>query len=214
MSDIFVPSWDHAVQSINSGMLIVRGDGVIEHVNEPLINMAERFDISPEHFRQGISVFELDPGLFESSSAYRLFFEETYLPSLHNVLQGREPEFLSEYSIHLGGRTHWMYCEVRPIFQKPCPDIVGAVISIFDITRYKKRVLRLEQALSSSCSLPGHIPICAVCKHVHTEQVWQPVESYLENRIPIEFTHDICPTCIRRLYPGYSSGLERKSAGE
>ena len=60
----------------------------------------------------------------------------------------------------------------------------------------------------SQLSLPGHIPICAVCKYVHHAEEWEPVESYLESRLPIEFTHDICPDCIRRLYPKYSSILD------
>lgn len=214
MSDFFVPSWNHAIQSIKTGMMIIGSDGTIENMNEPLVNMAEQHGISPEHFRQGISLFDLDPSIFAPSPAYKVFFEETYLPSLHNVLQGIEPEFMAEYNYILRSRTYWLLCEIHPIRPHRDADIHGAVISFFDITRYKKKVLRLEQALSSNCSLPGHVPICAVCKHVHNEQIWQPVESYLENRMPIEFTHDICPSCIRRLYPGYSSVLERKFPGE
>ena len=82
------------------------------------------------------------------------------------------------------------------------------MISFTDITKFKRKESPLEQALAHSFPLPGHIPICAVCKYVHHAEEWEPVESYLESRLPIEFTHDICPDCIRRLYPKYSSILD------
>lgn len=211
MPKIFSPSWNDAIHYIKSGMMIIRRDGTIDQINEPLKSMAEKHGISPGIITQGISLFELNPNEFKSSS-YRMFFKETYLPSIRNILEGSEPDYIAEYSIDWHGKKMWVLCEAQPLTFNQGSRIEGAVISFSDITRFKKKEIRLEQALSLTCTLPGHVPICAVCKHVHTEKVWEPVESYLENRMPIEFTHDICPSCIRRLYPSYSSILDEDHA--
>jgi len=54
-------------------------------------------------------------------------------------------------------------------------------------------------------SLRGFLPICAHCKKIRDDQgYWQQVESYIEERTGAEFTHGICPECMKKLYPGLS----------
>ncbi len=67
----------------------------------------------------------------------------------------------------------------------------------------KARERELEQALREVKVLRGFIPICAACKKVRNDQgYWQGVERYLRDHSEAEFTHDICPDCIPKLYPG------------
>lgn len=66
-----------------------------------------------------------------------------------------------------------------------------------------KRTEELEHALREVKTLRGFIPICASCKKVRNDQgYWQGVERYLRDHSEAEFTHDICPDCIQKLYPG------------
>jgi hypothetical protein len=64
--------------------------------------------------------------------------------------------------------------------------------------REKSLRLQLEEALAEVRTLRGLIPICAYCKRVRNEeQVWQQIETYLRYHTDAEFTHGICPGCLR-----------------
>jgi hypothetical protein len=48
------------------------------------------------------------------------------------------------------------------------------------------------------------IPICSYCKNVRNDKgFWQKVETYMEARYPTEFSHGICPDCIRKHFTEY-----------
>jgi PAS domain S-box-containing protein len=49
--------------------------------------------------------------------------------------------------------------------------------------------------------LGGLISICAWCKKIHADGVWEKLEKYLESRSQAKFTHGICPDCLVRLDP-------------
>ncbi|HSV92019.1 MAG TPA: hypothetical protein VLH81_03040 [Desulfobacterales bacterium] len=56
--------------------------------------------------------------------------------------------------------------------------------------------------------LEGMIPICASCKKVRDDRgYWSQVEAYFRSRSLAEFTHSICPDCMKELYPEYADEL-------
>jgi len=58
------------------------------------------------------------------------------------------------------------------------------------------RVRELETALTNIRVLHGLLPICSYCKKVRDDQnYWQRVESYVESRADVQFSHSICPDC-------------------
>jgi hypothetical protein len=58
---------------------------------------------------------------------------------------------------------------------------------------------RLEQALGEVRTLRGMISICAWCKRVRDkEAVWHQIEMYVQNHTHAEFTHGICPSCVKK----------------
>ena len=58
------------------------------------------------------------------------------------------------------------------------------------------RVRALEEALAHVHQLQGLIPICAWCRQVRNDgNFWEQVDSYLEKRSGLQFTHAICPPC-------------------
>ncbi|PQP82834.1 hypothetical protein C0Q44_15745 [Paenibacillus sp. PCH8] len=107
----------------------------------------------------------------------------------------------------------WFRAELTPLpYAYPSPESDLALIAHVDITEQKKTERQLKKALSEVRTLRGLLPICAVCKHIKDEEdCWNSVESYLEKHTHAEFTHDICPECIRRLYPKYSNILDKRS---
>jgi PAS domain-containing protein len=64
----------------------------------------------------------------------------------------------------------------------------------------------IVEDISEIVNLKGLIPICASCKKVRDDEgYWSRLETYIENYSDAEFTHDICPDCIQKLYPKYCS---------
>ena len=57
------------------------------------------------------------------------------------------------------------------------------------------------------------LPICASCKKIRNDNgYWEQVETYIKSRSNAEFTHGICPDCVRTLYPEYQSILGTATA--
>jgi len=79
-----------------------------------------------------------------------------------------------------------------------------------DITERKRMererdqvVKELEEALAENNTLKGILPICAHCKKIRNHNGdWEQVEEYVRDRSEAEFSHGICPECIKTLYPG------------
>lgn len=205
--DTMSTAWNYAVHALNRGLMIITPDGMIDKINDPLVTMSVRYGVSPEFQWQGASFFDIMPWCFGEVD-FGCLDGEHYLSSVRAVLEGSQPDCVLEYSVSRNRKVFWVLCEVQPLSVSSDNFIHGAILSFTDITKYKQRQILLEQTIARSLPLPEHIPICAVCKHVSQEETWEPVESYLESRLPIEFTHDICPECIRRLYPKYSSALD------
>jgi hypothetical protein len=50
--------------------------------------------------------------------------------------------------------------------------------------------------------LSGLLPICASCKKIRDDKgYWNQIESYLLERSEAEFSHSLCPDCMKKLYP-------------
>jgi PAS domain S-box-containing protein len=63
-------------------------------------------------------------------------------------------------------------------------------------------VEELKSALAEIDSLRGIIPICASCKKIRDDKgYWTQLESYFQKHSIAEFSHGICPECIKELYP-------------
>jgi hypothetical protein len=48
-------------------------------------------------------------------------------------------------------------------------------------------------------TLQGLLPICMHCKRIRNEeQVWERLESYLEEHADVEFSHGLCDECLSK----------------
>ena len=67
----------------------------------------------------------------------------------------------------------------------------------------------LQEALDKVKQLSGLLPICANCKKIRDDEgYWQDVAVYLREHSEAEFTHGLCPDCIKALYPEAKLGDE------
>ncbi len=68
----------------------------------------------------------------------------------------------------------------------------------------EKMIADLNAALAKVKKLSGLLPICASCKKIRDDQgYWTQIESYLKQHSEAEFSHGICPQCMRKLYPEF-----------
>jgi PAS domain S-box-containing protein len=63
---------------------------------------------------------------------------------------------------------------------------------------------KLGEALDKVNLLNGLLPICANCKKIRDDKgYWTQIENYIRDHSEAEFSHSICPDCIREMYPEY-----------
>ena len=66
----------------------------------------------------------------------------------------------------------------------------------------RETIAGLQDALTRVNLLSGLLPICASCKKIRDDQNrWRHLEDYIGEHSEAEFSHGICPTCAKRLYP-------------
>ena len=81
--------------------------------------------------------------------------------------------------------------------------ISGAIIGIY-IVKVRELNAKLQQRVNK---LESFLPICSNCKKIRKpdsdpEKVdsWEKIESYISNRTSSQFSHSICPECMKKLY--------------
>lgn len=61
---------------------------------------------------------------------------------------------------------------------------------------------QLQTALSEIKTLRGLLPMCSYCKQIRTEiGSWIGIEDYVRRHTEADFTHGICPNCLRSHFP-------------
>ena len=67
---------------------------------------------------------------------------------------------------------------------------------------------RLTDYLMELQALRDLVPICSNCKSIRDKQEnWHPIEHYLIRHPEAEFSHSICPECMKKLYPDFAEEL-------
>lgn len=68
----------------------------------------------------------------------------------------------------------------------------------------QRLIVELQEALAQVKRLSGFIPICASCKKIRDDSgYWQQIEKYIRDHSEADFSHSICPECVKKLYPDY-----------
>lgn len=63
-------------------------------------------------------------------------------------------------------------------------------------------VVKLKTAMSEVKTLRGILPICSYCKKIRDDDgYWNQVEVYIRKRSDANFSHGICPDCMKEHYP-------------
>jgi len=105
--------------------------------------------------------------------------------------------------------------EIRAPFMKAA--LLSALIAIMAIVlgaavfikitepilhKLHQAVAVLEKALKEVKTLRGIVPICSFCKKIRNDKgYWDQVEVYVKAHTEADFSHGICPACMKQHYP-------------
>jgi hypothetical protein len=86
------------------------------------------------------------------------------------------------------GRTAELDCANRKLIQ--------------EIEEHKQTESELQETLKKVRTLTGLLPICSSCKKIRDDKgYWNQLESYITKHSQAEFSHGICPECVKKFYP-------------
>jgi len=75
----------------------------------------------------------------------------------------------------------------------------------------EKVVQELSAALANVKTLSAMLPICSSCRKIRDDEgYWSQIEEYVRKHTDTEFTHGICPDCVRTLYPEMADTIEER----
>jgi two-component system, OmpR family, response regulator VanR len=86
-------------------------------------------------------------------------------------------------------------------------QILDLLFSTYEISLRQKRELErvnkeLKEALDTIDTLHGILPICSHCKKIRNDGgAWTRIEEYIGKHADVQFSHGICPDCLRKHYP-------------
>jgi hypothetical protein len=78
----------------------------------------------------------------------------------------------------------------------------------------ERKLARLvDEAVANVKHMRGLLPICASCKKTRDDQgYWALPETYIQEHSEAEFTHGLCPDCIRQFFPRQAAKTDDQRA--
>jgi len=126
----------------------------------------------------------------------RVFQPAPAVPIL--LLTGLEDETLAMQAIQAGAQDYLLKGQVT------APLLARAIRYAIERGRL---IAELRTALREIKTLSGLLPICAGCKQIRDVQGrWIPVETYVRDHSMANFSHGMCPDCIKKYYPEVDFG--------
>lgn len=126
---------------------------------------------------------------------------------LTQIMRGSD-KYVCEPRKEKNGVVHHFIVTAKPLFDSS-GRAVGIIESFQEISERKRLedekvylIEELKKSLEQVRVLSGLIPICTSCKKVRDDQgFWTQVEAYISKHSEAQFSHGICPDCVRKLYP-------------
>jgi PAS domain S-box-containing protein len=189
------------VEAANEGVLIVQ-DERVAFANNRMAKMLDREleSILGLNFTDLFSPKERERALAD----YRLRLSEEAVPAAYEIQM-----------IDPSGKEIWANASVVRIAYQGRPATMAFVTDVSERVqreRERERLLAdLTQALIDKRVLRGLLPICAGCKKIRDDNgYWRQIEQYISSHAPVEFSHGLCPECVRKYYPDVADEISKK----
>lgn len=198
----------------------------IAHINEKFMACEDKFRTIVDHSPLAIIYTDKDGVISICNKRAEIFFnvprekligfsfknitDQKMKDSITKALNGEKSHFEGEYQTSIKHRSTNINANFSPSFY-PDGSVSGAIGIFEDISEClhmeKERnqlISELRLSLSKVKTLSGLIPICASCKKIRDDNgYWNQLEEYIHKYSDAEFTHGVCPECMKRLYPGH-----------
>ncbi len=165
-----------------------------------------------------------EPVCTRRSLVKKLSFTQDYIDNAAEMIgvlfeKGAVPEF-EGYTLRKDGKIV-LTLENNVLIYNDQKEAVASASILQDITENKQKererenlIFELKEALKKVKTLSGMFPICSSCKKIRDDKgYWNQIESYVRDHSEAEFSHSLCPDCVKKLYPDIAEELEKKNGG-
>lgn len=94
---------------------------------------------------------------------------------------------------------------------------VGVVFLFGAIFVFISNRIQTKMLIEAKNTLSGLLPICSSCKKMRSpscdpkkQESWQPLEVFISKRTSVDFTHSICPECLKKQFPDQAENILKK----
>lgn len=89
-------------------------------------------------------------------------------------------------------------------FERGGVDYVSKPFRVQELLARVKVHVELRKAQQEIRILRGFLPICSHCKKIRDEKGrWHPIEGYIAEHSEAQFSHSLCPDCVRTYFPDF-----------
>jgi AmiR/NasT family two-component response regulator len=167
-----------------------------------------------QRFHPDVVLMDIEMPRMDGLEASRRIFEQHPTPIV--ILSAYEnPQLLKEASQTGIGA----YLIKPPNMRQVERAIIIAIARFKDMMELRRinvelqtRYHEIQTAMAEIKTLSGLLPICSSCKKIRDDQgYWQQVEVYIAKHSNADFSHGLCPDCMKKLYPdSYQKTQERR----
>jgi len=146
--------------------------------------------------------------LYETVLGEKLSFTQDYIDNAAEMIgvlfeKGAVPEF-EGYTLRKDGKIV-LTLENNVLIYNDQKEAVASASILQDITENKQKererenlIFELKEALKKVKTLSGMFPICSSCKKIRDDKgYWNQIESYVRDHSEAEFSHSLCPDCVK-----------------
>lgn len=198
-----------SLESLPHNVVVINSHGVIKFTNREWKSFIQACGLIPCNDWIGVYFYEFMQELILFPDQWAKLYH-----SIEHVLRREHLVFRSEFTIQTINHGNRIFClETYPLLTEPYASEANFIISLYDVGPFIEETIPIAStSICSAYRLPvtGLIPICASCKSIRNHKdEWNTIEHFLKHQLQFQFTHDICPDCIRALYPQYAGAFKR-----
>ncbi|HCE44310.1 MAG TPA: hypothetical protein DET40_12245 [Lentisphaeria bacterium] len=85
------------------------------------------------------------------------------------------------------------------------------VTELYESMREKEALIKeLKDSIEEIKKLREILNICTYCKKICVDKKsWETIEGYMQSRTKYDFSHGICPDCMKEKYPDYAEDAKK-----
>lgn len=193
MSECLSSSAIRTLEALPYNAIVINSQGIILFTNNKWNIFSNEYGLPPHENWIGANFMQLLNHLMTVPDQ-----QDKLNESIDNMLSNEQLIHSFKFTIQTSNKgSRSFYLEAFPLISNTCTPEASFIISLLDVGSAHHIHNKL-------------IPICASCKSTrNTKEEWITIEHFLKQQLSLQFTHDICPHCVKQLYPQYAQAFER-----